>query len=42
MHIAFPTAYKWISSMAIDDKDSLEVLNEAQASMQKILTGLIE
>ena len=42
MHLAFPSVYNWISSMAIDDKDSLEVLNEAQASMHKILTGLIE
>ena len=42
MHIAFPSVYNWISSMAIDDKDSLDVLNEAQASMHKILTGLIE
>jgi len=42
MHLAFPSVYNWISSMAIDDKDSLEVLEEAQASMHKILTGLIE
>ncbi|TET87770.1 MAG: DUF302 domain-containing protein [Sulfurovum sp.] len=42
MHLAFPSVYNWISSMAIDDKDSLEVLNEAQESMDKILTGLIE
>ena len=42
MHLAFPSVYNWISSMAIKDKDSLEVLNEAQESMHKILTGLIE
>lgn len=42
MHLAFPSVYNWISSMAIDDKDSLEVLEEAQASMHKILTDLIE
>lgn len=42
MHVAFPSVYNWISSMAIDDKASLEVLEEAQASMHKILTDLIE
>jgi uncharacterized protein (DUF302 family) len=42
MHLAFPSVYNWISSMAIKDKDSLEVLNEAQESMHKILTGLVE
>jgi len=42
MHLAFPSVYNWISSMAIEDKASLDVLNEAQTSMHKILTGLIE
>jgi len=42
MHLAFPSTYNWISSMAIDDKDSLRVLKEAQASMHKILTELTE
>lgn len=42
MHIAFPSTYNWISSMAIDDKDSLEALREAQESMHKILTSITE
>ncbi len=42
MHIAFPSTYNWISSMAIDDKESLKVLEEAQASMNKIIASLIE
>jgi len=42
MNIAFPSVYNWISSMDIKDKESLEVLLEAQESMHKILTGLIE
>ncbi len=42
MHIAFPSVYNWISSMAINDKESVKVLEEAQASMNKIITGLIE
>jgi len=42
MHLAFPTVYNWISSMDIKDKESLKVLHEAQESMHKILTGLIE
>jgi len=42
MHAGFPTAYKWIASMDIKDKESLTVLNEAQESMHKILTELTE
>ena len=42
MHAGFPTAYKWIASMGITDKESLTVLNEAQESMHKILTELTE
>lgn len=42
MHVGFPTAYKWIASMDIKDKESLVVLNEAQESMHKILTELTE
>lgn len=41
-HIAFPSVYNWISSMAIKDKASLDVLLEAQKSMNKILTELTE
>jgi len=42
MHLAFPSVYNWIASMDIKDKESLTVLNEAQESMHKILTDLIE
>jgi uncharacterized protein (DUF302 family) len=42
MHLAFPSVHNWISSMAINDKKSLDVLLEAQESMHKILTGLTE
>ena len=42
MHIAFPSVNNWISAMAIDDKASLEELNDAQKRMQKILSGLVE
>lgn len=42
MHLAFPSVYNWISSMDIKDKESLTVLKEAQASMHKILTELLE
>ncbi|MEA3433683.1 MAG: DUF302 domain-containing protein [Campylobacterota bacterium] len=42
MHAGFPTSYKWIASMDIKDKKSLEVLNEAQESMHKILSELTE
>jgi uncharacterized protein (DUF302 family) len=42
MHVAYPSVYNWISAMAIDDKASLEELNDAQARMEKILSGLME
>ncbi len=42
MYVGMPTAYKWIASMDIKDKESLTVLNEAQDSMNKILTELTE
>ena len=42
MHLAFPSVYNWVSSMAIDDRALLKVLHEAQTSMHKIITGLIE
>ncbi len=42
MKIGFPSVYNWMSSMAIDDKKNVEVLKEAQKSMQKILTELTE
>lgn len=42
MQIAFPSVYNWMSSMAIESKEDMEVLETAQAGMKKILTGLIE
>ncbi len=42
MKIGFPSVYNWMSSMAIEGKEELEVLEHAQAGMKKILTGLTE
>jgi len=42
MQIGFPSVYNWMSSMAIDSKEDMEVLEAAQAGMNKILTGLTE
>ncbi|MDD3592828.1 MAG: DUF302 domain-containing protein [Sulfurovum sp.] len=42
MHVAYPSVYNWISAMAIDDKASLEALDDAQKRMEKILSGLME
>ena len=42
MDIAFPSVYNWMSSMAIDNKDDIQVLETAQAGMKKILKGLTE
>ena len=42
MHIGFPSVYNWMSSMAIESKEDMDVLEKAQAGMNKILTGLTE
>ena len=42
MTIAFPSVYNWMSSMAMDSKEDIEVLEKAQSSMRKILTELTE
>ncbi|GIT99199.1 DUF302 domain-containing protein [Sulfurovum sp. TSL1] len=42
MQIGFPSVYNWMSSMAIDSTEDMEVLEAAQAGMNKILTGLTE
>jgi uncharacterized protein (DUF302 family) len=42
MQIGFPSVYNWMSSMAIDNKEDMEVLEAAQTGMKKILTGLTE
>jgi uncharacterized protein (DUF302 family) len=42
MQIGFPSVYNWMSSMAIESKEDMEVLETAQAGMKNILTGLTE
>ncbi len=42
MNIAFPSVYNWISSMSIDNKEDIKVLEDAQQGMIKILKGLTE
>ena len=42
MHIAFPSVYNWMSSLAVDDKKDLDILEDAQKRMKKILSGLTE
>jgi uncharacterized protein (DUF302 family) len=42
MQVGFPSVYNWMSSMAIESKEDLEVLENAQAGMKKILSGLTE
>ena len=42
MQLGFPSVYNWMSSMAIESKEDMEVLETAQAGMKKILTGLTE
>ncbi len=42
MEIAFPSVYNWIGSMALKDPKEIEVLEKAQAGMEKILKGLTE
>lgn len=42
MQIGFPSVYNWMSSMDINDKEGIEVLEEAQEGMKKILKGLTE
>ena len=42
MKMAFPSVYNWISSLNIKDKKDLEVLEDAQKRMNKILTSITE
>ncbi len=42
MQIGFPSVYNWMSSMAIESKEDMEVLEAAEAGMRKILTELTE
>ena len=40
MEIGFPSVYNWIASLAIEDKESHEVLIMAQKKMEAILKEL--
>ena len=42
MHMGFPTVYNWVAAMAIDDKDALAALEDAQKRMDQILTESLE
>ena len=42
MTLAFPSVYNWMSSLNISDKKDLEVLEDAQKRMNKILTSITE
>lgn len=42
MHIGFPNVYNWISSLSIEDKKSIETLEDAQKRMVEILTSVTE
>jgi len=42
MTTAFPSVYNWMSSLAISDKKDIEVLEDAQKRMIKILSSLTE
>ncbi|HHD82032.1 MAG TPA: DUF302 domain-containing protein [Campylobacterales bacterium] len=42
MTMAFPSVYNWVSSLAINDKKEIEVLEDAQKKMEKILSSLTE
>jgi uncharacterized protein (DUF302 family) len=42
LKIAFPSVYNWMSSMAIENKEDIKTLKDAQNRMQKILTELTE
>jgi hypothetical protein len=40
MNMAFPAVHKWISSLNIEDKESIDVLLDAQKKFEDILTKL--
>ncbi|SFV54514.1 FIG01147157: hypothetical protein [hydrothermal vent metagenome] len=42
LKMGFPSVYNWMSSMAIDSKEDIKVLKDAQNKMEKILSGLTE
>jgi uncharacterized protein (DUF302 family) len=42
MKIGFPSVYNWMSSMAIENKEDIKILENAQNKMAKLLKGLTE
>jgi len=40
MEIGFPSVYNWIASLAIEDKESIDILMSAQTKMEDILKKL--
>jgi len=42
MKIAFPSVYNWMSSMSIENKNDIKILETAQKGMKKILTSITE
>lgn len=42
MKAAFPSVYNWMSSLAVSDKKDIEILEDAQKRMNKILTSITE
>jgi len=40
VHMAFPNVYKWIASLDIEDKASLDVLHDAQKKFEKMLAKI--
>lgn len=42
MYIGFPSVYNWMSSLAIDNKEDIKVLESAQKSMRNLLESLTE
>ena len=40
MHMAFPSVHKWIAAMGIEDKESIDVLLDAQKKFEVILEKL--
>ena len=42
LNFGFPSVYNWMSSLAITNKKDMDVLEDAQKRMKKILVGLTE
>lgn len=40
IHIGFPTVHKWISALNITDKESIDVLTDAQNRFETILAKI--